>query len=124
MDAKTLSSIIGHYSVAFTLDTYAHVLDNHKREEMMLIENLFESLSQHQNQNTSYPVIVTSATNGFIMNAVDFENLSIHTDNIQHGLNGIQSAITKKLMGTYSPVPTPYSELILNTYEFIIMVTV
>ncbi|MCM1316476.1 MAG: site-specific integrase [Prevotella sp.] len=124
MDAKTLSSILGHYSVAFTLDTYAHVLDNHKREEMMLMGNLFESLSKPQNQNTSYPVIVTPAPNGFIMNAVDFENLSIQTDNIQHGLNCIQSAITKKLMGTYPPVPTPYSELILNTGEFIIMVNI
>lgn len=42
MDAKTLSVILGHYSVAFTLDTYAHVLDNHKRENMALMAGLFQ----------------------------------------------------------------------------------
>lgn len=41
MDSKTLSEILGHYSVAFTLDTYAHVLDNHKRQNMLLMEELY-----------------------------------------------------------------------------------
>ena len=41
MDSKTLSAILGHYSVAFTLDTYAHVLDNHKRQNMLLMEELY-----------------------------------------------------------------------------------
>ena len=34
MDAKTLSVILGHYSVAFTMDTYTHVLEDYKREGM------------------------------------------------------------------------------------------
>lgn len=42
MDAKTLSVLLGHYSVAFTLDTYAHVLDDHKRENMALMAGLFQ----------------------------------------------------------------------------------
>lgn len=41
MDAKTLSVILGHSSVSFTLDTYSHVLDDHKREEMQRLESLF-----------------------------------------------------------------------------------
>ena len=28
VDYKTLSAMLGHYSVAFTLDTYAHVTDD------------------------------------------------------------------------------------------------
>ena len=36
MDAKTLSMILGHSSVSFTLDTYTHVLDEHKRAGMAL----------------------------------------------------------------------------------------
>ncbi len=31
MDYKTLSAILGHYSVAFTMDTYVHSTDEHKR---------------------------------------------------------------------------------------------
>ena len=45
MDSKTLSTILGHYSVSFTLDTYAHVLDAHKREGMKLMEELYEMQS-------------------------------------------------------------------------------
>ncbi|MBR3870288.1 MAG: site-specific integrase [Clostridia bacterium] len=41
MDAKTLSMILGHSSVSFTLDTYTHVLDTHKREGMALMEELY-----------------------------------------------------------------------------------
>ena len=41
MDPKTLSEILGHFSVAFTLDTYAHVLDEHKRQNMLLMEDLY-----------------------------------------------------------------------------------
>lgn len=40
MDAKTLSVLLGYYSVAFT---YAHVLDNHKRENMSLLAGLFQA---------------------------------------------------------------------------------
>ena len=32
VDFKTLSSILGHYSVAFTLDVYGHVTDDMKRD--------------------------------------------------------------------------------------------
>lgn len=41
MDAKTLSMILGHASVSFTLDTYTHVLDDHKREGMALMNELY-----------------------------------------------------------------------------------
>lgn len=37
VDVKTLSVILGHASVNFTLDRYAHVLDKHKRKTMDLL---------------------------------------------------------------------------------------
>ena len=122
MDAKTLSTLLGHYSVAFTLDTYTHVLDSQKHEEMKLMEDLF-SLSTIS-KALSYPVIVTTNTNKFILNVIDFDDLSFETDNIQDGISCIQHAIAQKLTRTYPPVPTPHEELILNTGEFIIMVTI
>ena len=39
MSAKTLSKILGHSSVGFTLDTYAHVTDALKIEEMSGMQN-------------------------------------------------------------------------------------
>ena len=32
VDVKTVSSMLGHYSAGFTLDTYAHVTTSAKRE--------------------------------------------------------------------------------------------
>lgn len=122
MDSKTVSTLLGHHSVAFTLDTYTHVLDSQKHEEMKLMENLFNmpTVPQHQ----SYPVIVTPAPNGFILNAVDFEELKIEADNIQCGISCIRSAIAQKLSNIYPPSPTPNSELVVNIGEFVVMVNV
>ena len=41
MDYKTLSVILGHYSVAFTMDTYVHSMDEHKRREMDKMDDMF-----------------------------------------------------------------------------------
>lgn len=122
MDAKTLSTLLGHYSVAFTLDTYTHVLDSQKHEEMKLMEDLFNipAMPQHQ----SYPVIVTPTPNGFILNVVDFDELTIETDNINYGISCIQSAIAQKLSNIYPPSPTPNSELVVNIGEFVVMITI
>lgn len=87
MDAKTVSSIMGHYSVAFTLDTYAHVLDSHKREEMMKMQNLFTPAQISECQ--SYPVIV-AITQRIYPKSVDFEDLSIESDNLQYGIDCLQ----------------------------------
>lgn len=123
MDAKTVSTIMGHYSVAFTLDVYGHVLDSHKREEMMKMEGLFD-LPTMPPQQQSYPVIVTPNTNGFILNVVDFDDLSFEVDNIQFGLICAKDAITEKLVGYCPPVPTPCSDLVLSAGEFVIMITI
>lgn len=122
MDAKTVSSIMGHYSVAFTLDTYGHVLDSHKREEMMKMENLFSIPVQQQ----SYPVVVTPTMNGFILNVVDFDDLSIEADNIGNGLVLLQSELAEKMIGCLPPMPTPCQDLVLSSdaNEFVTMITI
>ena len=120
MDSKTLSTLLGHYSVAFTLDTYTHVLDSQKHEEIKLMEDLFSILTVSQHQ--SYPVVVTPVPSGFIFNAVDFEGVTVEADNIQYGISYIQSAIVQKLTAAYPPSPTPNSELVLNIGEFIVMI--
>jgi hypothetical protein len=62
--------------------------------------------------------------NGFILNVVDFDDLSLEADNITNGLSIIQSELSEKLTGCISPMPTPYQDLILNSGEFVIMLTV
>ena len=63
MDEKTLSTILGHYSVAFTMDTYAHVFTDHLNQAMSLMEELCH-IEQTTPQSLIYPVIVTPANSG------------------------------------------------------------
>ena len=65
MDAKTLSMILGHSSVSFTLDTYAHVLTDHKIEEMKRMQSVFNQAQFSQmimplSPNTSPNITLTS----------------------------------------------------------------
>ena len=122
MDHKTLSTILGHSSVAFTLDRYTHVLDSQKHEEMSLMEELF-SMNNFP-QHNSYPVIVTPSPNGFILNTVDFEDLSVEADNIQYGISCIHSAISQRMLTSLLPEPTSANELALSPGDFVVMVTV
>lgn len=122
MDAKTLSTILGHTDVAFTLNTYTHVLDSHKREGMKLMEELFAPPVLQQNQ--TYPVVVSVSPNGYIMNAVDFEDLSVEADNIQNGLSCIQGGIAQRIDGTFPPAPTPLNDIVVQPGEFVVVVCV
>ncbi|MBO5103797.1 MAG: site-specific integrase [Ruminococcus sp.] len=122
MDSKTLFTLLGHYSVSFTLDTYTHILDSQKHEEMKLMEVLFSMPTVPQNQ--LYPVVVIPALNGFILNAVDFDDLTVEADNIQYGISCIQSTIVQKLTSCYPPSPTPTNELVLNIGEFVVMINI
>ena len=58
MDVKTVSIILGHASVSFTMDTYTYVLIDHKQESMALMEELFNA-TQTASPDQVYPVIVT-----------------------------------------------------------------
>ncbi len=39
-DPKTISELLGHTNVAFTLNTYAHVMQNKKQETIDLLNSI------------------------------------------------------------------------------------
>lgn len=121
MDAKTLSVLLGHYSVAFTLDTYTHVLDSRKHEEMQVMAEFFQPPTAPLHQ--SYPVVVKPTEGGFILNAADFDDLQIIADNIQIGIASIQNAILQQLATSFPPTPTEAQNLNLEPTEFIVTIT-
>lgn len=45
MDYKTLSEILGHASVAITMDLYVHSLDEHKKRQINKLNQIFDSAS-------------------------------------------------------------------------------
>ena len=120
MDAKTTSILLGHSSVSFTLDTYTHVLDSQKQEEMKAMEEFFTLPNMPQVQ--SYAIAVTPMANGFLLNPVDFEDMSIEANDLQYGIQCLQTAIAQKLATMYSPTPTPVNEIVLQQGEFVVIV--
>ena len=87
MDPKTLSEIMGHYSVSFTLDTYAHVLDGHKQEAVALLGDLFTA----QPQSAVYPLVVTTEDNGLLLfDLIDFPDIDAEASNMAEGIASIK----------------------------------
>lgn len=123
MDSKTLSMILGHYSVSFTLDTYAHVLDTHKREGMQLMEELFAP--QFNTQIKAYPVILSRKyDNKFNLTAVDFDNITITADSIEDGLSFIREKISKCISHGFSPPASPLEQIQIGQDEMVMLVNV
>lgn len=120
MDAKTTSILLGHYSVSFTLDTYTHVLDSQKQEEMKVMEEFFTLPAVSQVQ--SYTIVVTPMLNGFLLNPIDFDDMSIEADDLQYGIQCLKTTIAQKLVTMYPPTPTPVNEIVLQQNEFIVMI--
>ena len=120
MDAKTTSILLGHYSVSFTLDTYTHVLDSQKQEEMKVMEEFFTLPNMSQTQ--SYAIVVTPMLNGFLLNPIDFDDMSIEAGDLQYGIQCLKTTIAQKLVAMYPPTPTPVNEIVLQQNEFIVMI--
>ena len=124
MDEKTLSVLLGHYSVAFTLDTYAHVLNDHKWEGMNLMEELY-SIHQTAPQNLAYPVIVTPETNGYTFSAPDFPELYFIAPTVEQGVSTTTQALKDATAAMqFPPYSSPVTEILLGPGQFVLQIPV
>lgn len=106
MDFKTVSALMGHTSVAFTMDSYTHVLDEHKREGMKLMEDLY-TIDQTVPMQQLYPVVFApSEDGGFIVSAPDFPSIELYAPTMEDGYAQISDAIREQLVGMRIP-PAP-----------------
>lgn len=95
MDMKTLSAILGHSSVSFTMDTYAHVLPDHKHEEMRLMADLYAMAPQRPQ---TIPVLMEMTMEGkFVFTCPVYMDLACAADNFTEGYQRIQMDIMKRL---------------------------
>ncbi len=102
MDAKTLSMILGHYSVSFTLDTYTHVLDEHKHQGIALMDELYGGADPVK--ETLYPVVVTMQTDGFLEFQIPgIPKVSCCHSDLPSGLEHIRESLCEEML--LSPVP-------------------
>lgn len=86
MDKKVLSEILGHSSVSFTLDTYAHVLNTFKRENMELMNDIYESDSQPQKLILSFKPFKDQ----YIVSIPDHSIYTFIASSIQEGIDYIE----------------------------------
>lgn len=122
MDPKTLSEIMGHYSVSFTLDTYAHVLDGHKQEAVALLGDLFTA----QPQSAVYPLVVTTEDDGLLLfDLIDFPDINAEASNMAEGIASIKEQAQEAILTLpVPPVPTPVEHIQLTANQFIVQIDV
>jgi hypothetical protein len=119
MDVKTLSHILGHYSVSFTLDTYAHVLDDHKKEEMDKLSDLYFESPQGAD---SFAVIVSCEKGIFTAKSADFTDITVNCSDMNTALNDIKNLIQARLYVEDLYTSVDVSDIETNSDEFIVVV--
>lgn len=122
MDAKTLSMLLGHYSVAFTMDTYTHVQDKHKIEAMSLMEEIYQEATAAKSY--VYPVILTANPDGGMSFAVpDFPDIVMENMDFQCGIQLVREKISDEVLTSFMPpIPTPVEQIVLGAGQMIVQV--
>ena len=122
MDAKTLSMLLGHYSVSFTMDTYTHVQDKHKIEAMSLMDALYEEAATVKSY--VYPVVLTTQPNGGMSFLVpDFPHIVMENMDFQCGIQLVREKISDEVLTSFMPpIPTPVEQIALGAGQMIVQV--
>ena len=124
MDAKTLSVILGHYSVSFTMDTYTHVQDKHKIEAMSLMDELYQDAMS--TKSYVYAVVLTMNPDSTVTLTVpDFPNIVIENIDFGCGVQLVKEKISEEVLTMFMPpVPTPGEQITLSAGQMIVQVAV
>lgn len=86
MDSKVLSEILGHYSVAFTLDTYAHVLDSFKRQNMDLMNDIYDPTQKAE----KLILWIKPFQNQYIVSIPGYKEYTFIANSIEDGVNYVR----------------------------------
>ena len=123
MDYKTLSAILGHYSVAFTMDTYVHSMDEHKRHEMDKMDDMFGMQYSISVENQPYPVLCTLSPDGCTAHVPDFPKIEVQTPTLDAALLEVKQQIQKALRQYKNPpIPTKQDQIVVPTNSVLVLV--
>ena len=124
MDSKTLSILLGHFSVAFTQDTYTHVLDAHKWDGINLMEGLFD-LDQSVPVQQAYPVIFTPCSDGYLVNFPDFPQIRFTAPDMESGLETAMLSLSDTLSVTpIPPIATDLNSIVTAPGQFKLQIAI
>ena len=123
MDEKTLSTLLGHYSVAFTMDTYTHVLDDHKWQGMQLMEELY-NINQTLPTQQNYPIILTpDNVGGYIVTAPDFKQVNFYAPTMEEGIANAPETLRSAILSmVYPPPATELSTISTQPGQFALQI--
>ena len=123
MDYKTLSAILGHYSVAFTMDTYVHSMDEHKRHEMDKMDDMFGMQYSISVENQPYPVLCTLSPDGCTAHVPDFPKITAQAPTLDAALLEVKQQIQKALHQYKNPpIPTKQDQIVVPTNSVLVLV--
>ena len=123
MDYKTLSAILGHYSVAFTMDTYVHSMDEHKRREMDKMDDMFGMRYSISVENRPYPVLCTLSPDGCTAHVPDFPKVTAQAPTLDASLLEVKQQIEKALRQYKNPpIPTKQDQIVVPTNGVLVLV--
>ena len=123
MDYKTLSAILGHYSVAFTMDTYVHSMDEHKRREMDKMDDMFGMQYSISVENQPYPVLCTLSADGCTAHVPDFPKVTAQAPTLDAALLEVKQQIQKALRQYKNPpIPTKQDQIVVPTNSVLVLV--
>ena len=123
MDYKTLSAILGHYSVAFTMDTYVHSVDEHKRHEMDKMDDMFGMQYSISVENQPYPVLCTLSPDGCTAHVPDFPKVTAQAPTLDAALLEVKQQIEKALRQYKNPpIPTKQEQIVVPQNSVLVLV--
>ena len=123
MDYKTLSAILGHYSVAFTMDTYVHSMDEHKRREMDKMDDMFGMQYSISVENQPYPVLCTLSPDGCTAHVPDFPKVTAQAPTLDAALFEVKQQIQKALRQYKNPpIPTKQEQIVVPNNSVLVLV--
>ena len=123
MDYKTLSAILGHYSVAFTMDTYVHSMDEHKRREMDKMDDMFGMQYSISVENQPYPVLCTLSPDGCTAHVPDFPKIATQAATLDAALLEVKQQIQKALRQYKNPpIPTKQEQIVVPNNSVLVLV--
>lgn len=123
MDYKTLSAILGHYSVAFTMDTYVHSVDEHKRHEMDKMDDMFGMQYSISVENQPYPVLCTLSPDGCTAHVPNFPKVTAQAPTLDAALLEVKQQIQKALRQYKNPpIPTKQEQIVVPNNSVLVLV--
>ena len=123
MNYKTLSAILGHYSVAFTMDTYVHSMGEHKRREIDKMDDMFGMQYSISVENQPYPVLCTLSADGCTAHVPDFPKVTAQAPTLDAALLEVKQQIQKALRQYKNPpIPTKQEQIVVPQNSVLVLV--